>query len=163
MALTQERLRELLDYDPETGVFRNKVARSNVPAGSVAGSLTQSGYVRISVDDVSYRAHRLAWLWMTGEWPRAFVDHRDTDKANNRWSNLREASKSQNGANRPVQANSRSKLKGAHFTKANGKWMSLIQHHGRKLYLGYFPTAEEAHAAYAAAAKNIYGEFARAV
>lgn len=162
MPVSQERLKELFHYDPETGVFRRLVNVANVKAGTTAGSLRDTGYIAISVDNRLYRAHVLAWLWMTGELPAKFIDHIDADKANNRWSNLRAATKSQNGANRPAQANSKSKLKGAYFYPANGRWQSTIQRDGKTIYLGYFDTAEQAHAAYCVASQKLYGEFARA-
>jgi hypothetical protein len=159
--VTLARLKELLAYDPETGVFTRRIATANVAAGSIAGCAKRA-YVMISIDGRLYRAHHLAWLYMTGEWPTHYIDHRDMDKRNNAWRNLRAASKSENGANRPAQANNRSQLKGAYFYKASGRWQSTIQKNGRTIYLGYFDSAEDAHAAYCTAASEIYGEFARA-
>lgn len=162
MTITPERVRELLDYDPETGFFYNRMARANVPAGSAAGSMTSHGYIRISVDDKSYRAHRLAWLWMTGRWPKAFVDHRDTNKSNNRWSNLREATKSQNMANTHLQNNNKTGCKGVYFYKAYSKYAAQIWKDGQQTFLGYFDTFEQAKVAREHAARRLFGDFARA-
>ncbi len=164
--VTLERLKEVLDYDPATGLFRWKVKRCNVEAGQVAGHHKGPRYIRINIDLVSYRAHILAWLYMTGEWPPRFIDHRDTDKANNRWENLRLATKSQNMANMPAPKSNRSGFKGVSRYRAGdsyGKpWQAGISKDGKRMSLGHFATPEEAHAAYAAAAEKFFGEFARA-
>lgn len=163
--LTQKRVRELLDYDPETGLLRWKVNRSNVAAGSVAGCEKRT-YVMLSVDDTLYRAHRVIWLWMTGSWPKSFVDHKDLNKKNNAWGNLREATKSDNQANMPPSRANTSGLKGASRYRAGEKygkpWQSSISKHGKTYHLGHFATAEQAHEAYMAAAERMFGEFARA-
>src|SRR4051812_10516942 len=109
--LTQERLKELLSYDPLTGVFLWLEDRGGKRAGDVAGC-EKRVYTLISVDDQIYRAHHLAWLYMTGEWPDPFVDHRDLNKHNNIWTNLREATKSQNQANIGLIKSNKSGFKG---------------------------------------------------
>lgn len=165
MALTQERLKELLDYNPSTGDFFWRVDRGGKRAGDRAGCKKRL-YVAISVDDQIYRAHLLAWLWMTGEFPALFIDHRDLDKHNNAWSNLREATKSQNQANTGLIATNASGLKGVSRYRAGeraGKpWQATIQKNGKSIFLGHFATKEAAHAAYVAAAEKHFGEFARA-
>lgn len=160
MAITQSRLKELLDYDPETGVFQRKVATSNTKAGEIAGCKKRV-YVIISVDNKLYRAHRLAWLWMTGLWPEQFLDHINMDKHDNRWINLRAATKSQNMANRGPQRNNTSGFKGVVYYKQYKNWVSNIWKEGKLHHIGYFNTAQEAHAAYSAAAIRLFGEFAR--
>lgn len=166
MELTQGRLRELLDYCPETGVFTRKVRAANVPAGAVAGCLRPSGYLVISIDDKLRRAHQLAWLYMTGEWPPRFLDHRDLNKSNNRWVNLRLATKSQNQANIGLTKSNASGLKGVSRYRAGEKygkpWQAGIGKDGKTFHLGHFPTKEDAHAAYCEAANKLFGEFARA-
>jgi hypothetical protein len=165
MALTQERLKELLTYDPETGLFYWLVDRGSIKAGAVAGCRKRT-YIAISVDDVIYRAHHLAWVYMTGRWPEPFVDHRDLNKHNNAWVNLREATKSQNQANVGIIASNKSGLKGVSRYRAGeryGKpWQACIGVNGKSKHLGHFATKEEAHAAYCEAASEIFGEFARA-
>lgn len=160
--LTLARLRELLAYDPETGVFTWRVNRGAKRAGDVAGNKNcVLGYVLIGIDYRTYLAHRLAWLYMTGEWPADEVDHWDLDGANNRWVNLREATKGENGANRPAPANNTSGYKGVYWHARAGRWMAQIMKNQRSLYLGLHDTREEAAAAYLAAASKEFGEFAR--
>ena len=160
--LTQECLRELLHYDPNTGIFSWRVARSNrVKIGDPTGCQKQCGahlYLVISIGTRVYYAHRLAWLYMTGEWPERDVDHEDRNGLNNRWSNLREATRSQNNANRCVDSRNRFGLKGVRKSKNGKRFTTVVD--GR--YAGTFDTPDEAHAAYVAKAAEVFGEFARA-
>jgi hypothetical protein len=163
--LTAERLRELLDYDPATGVFTWRVRAGRSAAGREAGWIQRYRkvdieYRDIRVDGRTYRAHRLAFLWMTGSFPDCLVDHRDGDGLNNRWRNLRCASHAQNHQNRRMDSRNSCGLKGV---ERNGPGYSArIGVNGTRLYLGYFDTPEAAHAAYVAAAQHHFGEFARA-
>jgi len=163
--LTQERLKQLLRYDPETGLFYWLEDRGGRKAGDVAGC-TKRNYTGISVDDKIYRAHLLAWFYMTGRWPDSFLDHKDLNKHNNAWGNLREATKSQNMANVGVIKSNKSGLKGVSRYRAGesyGKpWQAGIQKDGKRKHLGHFATKEEAHAAYCVAAEKMFGEYARA-
>lgn len=165
MDLTQERLKELLEYSPSTGLFFWLQDRGGKRAGDIAGCKKRT-YIVISVDDHIYRAHHLAWLYMTGEWPDPFVDHRDTNKHNNAWDNLRLATKSQNQANIGLIKSNASGLKGVSRYAAGeryGKpWQACIGKDGKTKHLGHFATKEEAHAAYCEAAERLFGEFARA-
>ncbi len=160
--ITTERLREVLAYDPDTGVFTWRVARGRQSAGAVAGSLNGSGYLLIRIDRRSYPAHRLAFVYMTGAWPENEIDHMNLDRADNRFENLREATHSQNMANGRRRSNNTSGLKGAHWRKRNRRWQAQIRVAGRKKHLGYFDTPEEANAAYREAATQHFGKFARA-
>ncbi len=161
--VTADRLRELLSYDPSTGLFTWLLSTGNrAPVGAVAGSVGK-GYVDIRIDQRLYKAHRLAWLYMTGEWPEQQIDHRDLNRANNRWDNLRVATNSQNHANTRAQSNNRSGFKGVSWSKAANKWMAQIVRDRCHTYLGLFDTPEDAHAAYCVAAERLFGEFARAV
>src|SRR5690606_34614864 len=101
--LTQQRLKELLYYDPETGIFTRLVGRSGprARAGDVAGSDNGKGYIRIYVDGRPYKAHRLAWFYMHGEWPEE-IDHRNGERADNRLSNLRPVTRQQNNLNQSI-------------------------------------------------------------
>lgn len=159
-----DRLRELLSYDPDTGLFVWRVnKRGHRKTGDIAGSLDKSGYWIIRLDQRNYPAHRLAWLYMTGEWPAHHIDHRDLDKANNRWANLRQATVSQNLANRRKYKNNQSGFKGVIWHARDKRWRADIRKNGKGYFLGNFRTPEEAHAAYRVAAERLYGEFARAL
>jgi HNH endonuclease/AP2 domain len=160
--ITRARLRDLLHYDSETGEFRwrKRLSRST-HAGDAAGTPEGSGYRKITIEGRQYAAHQLAWLYMTGKWCSVIIDHRDGDRSNNRWANLRRATQSQNCANRSRHRNNRSGFKGVTRTDS-GRWRAGIQKNGRGYNLGLFATPQEAHAAYAAAARKLFGEFARA-
>lgn len=153
---------DYLDYDAATGIFTWRVDRNNrVKAGSRAGSVDAGGYVIIPVNRKNYKAHRLAWLYVNGEWPRGPIDHINCDKTDNRIANLREATPAENAANRPRRSNGRSGFKGVSWCSREGKWVASIRHDGRHRHLGYFTDAAEAHAVYAEAARTTFGEFAR--
>lgn len=164
--LTQARLKSLLNYEPATGVFTWLVWRPNgVKVGSEAGAIHQSGYRRIKLDGRAYAASRLAWLYMTGVWPEASVDHRDTNRLNDAWSNLRAATHAENMRNTSVQKGKAVPLKGVHLKRDAARvkpWGAVIRVGGVLKHLGYFRHAEEAHAAYAQAAHANFGQFARA-
>lgn len=158
--LTAERLRALVSYDQSTGVFIRLLTRAaNAQSGSVAGWSRADGRRRILIEGRYYYAHRLAWLYMTGEWPTAQIDHINGDPADNRFINLREATRTQNCANIGLPRHNTSGLKGT--TAVKGRWQAQIQVGGKKIYLGKYATKEEAHAAYLSAAKTAFGEFAR--
>lgn len=163
--LTQARLKSLLNYEPETGVFSWLVNRPNgVKIGDEAGRISAAGYRLIKIDGRAYTGARLAWLYMTGEWPSNLIDHADTDKSNNAWVNLRAASYAENIRNRHVQRNTRSGLKGVHYAPTRTsykKWAAHIRVEGVLKHLGYFAQPEEAHAVYAKAAESFFGQFAR--
>lgn len=153
---------EFIAYDPATGVFTNKKQRRRSKIGDVLGTISADGYVRITFRYKHYLGHRLAWRLMTGAWPSDDVDHRDLDRSNNRWANLRIATQSQNSANAPLTCRNTSGFKGVSFEKRRGLYQAYIGVSGRQVNLGYFKTAEEAHAAYKIAATKHFGEFARA-
>lgn len=150
--LTQERLKEVLHYAPETGVFTWKAQTSNrIRVGDVAGCTTHYGYRSIRVDGSRHRAHRLAYLYVHGEHPDGMLDHHDQDKGNNRISNLRPATKSQNALNTGLQANNTSGHKGVVWHKRDGKWLARITINKKHHHLGLFANVEEAVAARKAA------------
>lgn len=165
-SITAKRVREMIIYDPNTGRFTWKISRHGPRSkiGDEAGSVhrSTSGYRTLCLDGVVYHANRIAWLYMTGEWPSGVVDHKDLDRANNRWSNLRDADWSQSRINTPVGKNNTSGLKGVSKRKDRDKWYASISFQGKQFCLGYFETAQEAHAAYMTRAQELYGEFARA-
>jgi len=157
--LTARRLQELLSYDPGTGLFTWKVTFSRAKLGKVAGSFDSDGYHKIQIDGRVYRGHRLAWLYMTGEWPESEIDHRDLDRSNNRWDNLRPATHSQNQMN--TRPRGVSGIKGVRWHGRDRVFRATIWLNGRAVQLGAFATAEAAAAAYAVAARQHFGEFAR--
>ncbi len=168
MALTAARLRELLDYDPETGVFKVRTKwHRNVVVGREWGTLEpKTRYVRLSIFGQRYFAHRLAWLHVYGEWPKNQIDHINATKNDNRICNLREATPSQNAGNRVMQlAGGRCNTTGFkgiwRHNSARHPWVAEIRVSGTKHYLGAFETREQAHAAYCEAAVRFHGEFAR--
>lgn len=156
--LTAQRLRELLNYDPETGVFtRAKVTCNKVKIGDVAGSLHHNGYIHIRVLGVIQAAQRLAWMYMTGKFPDGQIDHINGIKYDNRWSNLRDITQQTNLENQRVAyANNKSKLLGVDFRPKLGKWAAQIQVKGVKHYLGLHNTPEDAHAAYTDAKRKLH-------
>lgn len=159
--ITQRELKELLHYNPDTGHFTWAKGRQGVAAGSRAGTATPKGYIRIQLRKKNWMAHRLAWLWMTGEWPAAEVDHKDTDRGNNRWDNLRLATHTENQWNTGVRADNVSGSKGVTRPRGRTRWHAYITEGGRRRFLGSFPTVEEANQAAIAARQAAHGEFAR--
>jgi hypothetical protein len=160
--ITQRRLRDLLSYDPETGIFRWRVSRGKAKSGAVAGSINKStGYRIIMLFGRRYKAHRLAWFYMKGEWPVDKIDHRNTIRNDNRFKNLREATAAGNQHNSGRRRNNRSGYKGVDFKAGCGKWRAAITVNSRQMHLGYFTDIDAAAAAYAAAAAQYHGEFAR--
>lgn len=159
--LTQSRLRELLSYDPETGIFTWRVSRGKAIAGGAAGVLDTNGYIRITVDGVLHSAHRLAWLHVTGNWPDTQIDHRNLDRSDNRIDNLRHAQPSQNCHNQGIRITNRSSVKGVYFHRASGKWEARCAVRGRNHYLGRYTDIELAEFIVQEFRLTHYGEFAR--
>jgi hypothetical protein len=156
--LTAARLRELLNYDPETGIFTRRVDvhGGRYKAGDVVGNINR-GYVETSVDRQTYCAHRLAFLYMTGEWPKHYVDHRNLVRSDNRWANLREATPRLNQENKiKANAGNRSGYLGVTKQSTGHTFMAKIKSMGVERYLGNFKTAEEAHQAYLSAKRRLH-------
>ena len=170
--LTASLARSLLEYSPESGEFtwRLRSGESHADrifnsrfAGKRAGCVdgrSRYRYIRIRGWGI-YAEHRLAWLIQTGEWPQHEVDHADGDATNNRFTNLRAATRGENGANRGVQKNSKSGRKGVYWCPDRGLWAAEIRSGGVRRHLGRFDTVDRAAEAYAAAAAALHGEFAR--
>lgn len=157
-----DQLRSLLDYDAETGALRWRSHRANVTAGRVAGHITARGEAKIRIDGRLYLVHRIIWKMMTGNDPVGVIDHRNLQKSDNRWANLRLASPAQNNANSLVRSHSELGVKGV--TRSDTKserYQAVIRVKGKAISLGSFGTIEEASQAYQAAARKYYGEFAR--
>src|ERR1019366_2534525 len=109
--ITQQRLLELLHYEPSNGQFTWKVHRHRCRPGAIAGCREDLGYIRIGVDGCYYRAHRLAFLYMTGQFSKGEVDHMNLDKSDNRWANLRAATRSENMGNQKRPSHNTSGIK----------------------------------------------------
>ena len=163
MTLTLERLKELLHYDPETGVFTRRVRRSNSMPGTIAGTLLKTGHISISIDSVQYLASRLAVLYMTGEWPKDQVDHVNMNTQDNRYCNLRGATQSENLGNRRVRPDSSTGVKGVFPHHKSGRFRAKISYDNIQYHIGYYDTVEKATEAYRIAAEAIFGKFARVV
>lgn len=161
--LTQHQLKEMLSYNPVTGEFIWLKLPYNMVGltGTCAGCIYANGYRYIQIGNRAFRTGRLAWLYMTGEWPTKLVDHKDLNKSNDAWNNLRLATDSQNGANKGLASNNTSGTKGVRFEASRGKWRAQITINGRSKNLGRYPTREEAMSAYERAAVAAWGEFAR--
>ena len=150
--ITAERVREVLDYDPETGIFTRKVRLAHRhQVGDVAGQKHTKGYVLIGVDSELYYAHRLAWLHYYGYWPIDQIDHINRDKADNRISNLRDVTNAENHRNRSANSNNKSGHLGVYWVKRTGRWEAAITVNWVKIPLGQYDQLEDAIAARKAA------------
>lgn len=151
--LTQERLKELLHYGPETGVFTRVGIRRGYRTGTIAGHQNKLGYVSIRMDDELYQAHRLAYLYMTASWPVGVVDHINGRCSDNRWSNLRDTTVSVNAQNQKrARVDNKVGLLGVH--SIGKRFRSVIKTSGKQTYLGIFDTPDQAHQAYLTAKRN---------
>lgn len=149
-SVTLERLKEQLVYNPATGLFTwNKT-------GLTAGSMHGSGYIVIRVDGLIYQAHRLAVFYMTGVWPEQDTDHRDRNKSNNVWSNLRVAARMENTQNQDIRKNNKSGYIGVDWHKASNKWRARINAYGKTVVIGYFHDPKEASDAYQEYKRNLH-------
>lgn len=159
--MNQVFLHRVLDYDLETGIFTWLVSSGSAKPGKIAGCYSDDGYIRIRIGGTLYLAQRLAWLYVTGNWPDNQIDHEDGIKGNNSWDNLRDATNSQNQMNRTNAINNQSGYKGVHFCNTREMWIARLQRDNVVYHLGEYETADEAGAAYEVAAKIHFGEFAR--
>lgn len=160
--LTAELLRQELSYDPDTGEFvRRKKSKGRQPQKCNVGTISPHGYQQIRVLYTRYHAHRLAWLYVHGDWPSGYLDHINGDTLDNRMENLRVVTKAQNSANQGKQCRNTSGHKGVYWDKNRGKWTVQIGVNRRYKYLGRYDTVEEAAQAYAKGAALLHGEFAR--
>lgn len=170
--LNQTRLRELFDYNQLTGefVFRERAAHEFATPraaaifktkclGKTAGWRHAAGYVAIKIDAGTYLAHRLAWLWVTGDWPTEEIDHINGNRADNRLTNLRAVSKLENSHNQSLRVTNKSGATGVFFETRRQRWLATILNQGKATHLGYFQTFDEACAARKGAEKVL--KFAR--
>ncbi|MCM2503897.1 HNH endonuclease [Aureimonas altamirensis] len=157
--ITQAELNELLTYNPTTGEFHWKqTSPARSKKGNVAGSVDAKGYRVIAIRGHSYYAHRLAWRMVTGNWPTDCIDHINRIRDDNAWANLREATRAENLRNRSLYKNNKSGYKGV-YRYAEGSFGASVNLDGKRYFLGLFPTAEAAYAAYLGAARVYHGEF----
>jgi hypothetical protein len=159
--LTQERLKELLSYDPVTGVFIWNVHRHRTQPGDIAGT-PQYGYVLIGIEQRKYAAHRLAWLYVKGEWPKGQIDHRNRNRADNRIGNLRLATHSDNMQNALLRKDNTSGMKGVYWVKRRKRWIGVVTARKVVHHLGYFKEFEDAKAAVLESRERLHGDFAAA-
>lgn len=147
-SLTQSQLKELLHYDPDTGIFTNKVFRGpKALKNAEVGCINSKGYLTLNIKLKNYKCHRLAWLYIYGVWPKDQIDHINQNKIDNRIANLREVTKSQNGQNTSLRADNTSGHKGVSWSKGHRKWQAQIKVNNVYLYLGYFDNLDGAVAA----------------
>lgn len=160
--LTTQRLREVVDYNPVTGVFiwKSILKRSRRKVGEVAGYVGKDS-IYISIDGVTYRAHHLAWLYVHGVLPEKNLDHKNVNFTDNSIANLRPCNQSQNLANTRIRKNSISGFKGVSWIPEKKKWRANVMFNGKNRFLGYFDNAEKAAEAYRIGAAKYFGEFAR--
>ena len=168
--LSAEQLRETVHYDPDTGRFTWRVRPSRwspIHIGDVAGKLNSEGYIELQIARRRYKAHRLAWLWMTGALPTHELDHKNRDRADNRWQNLREATPSQNRQNKCVAKRSFTGVKGVHLHRSRPgmgqtHWVAQARANGVCRRVRCYGFLDEAAEIYANLAKELHGEFFRA-
>ena len=151
--LSAQYVRRIITYNPKTGRFTRDGKRAGF-------THKKDGYVRIKINQISYLAHRLAWLYVTGKWPKHEVDHIFGNRSDNRWKFLRNATDAQTAANVGKRANSLHSLKGIAMQK-NGRWMARIRVNKKLIYLGTYDTPQQAHRVYRKAARTNFGEYAR--
>jgi hypothetical protein len=159
--ISQAQLKEVLEYNPDTGLFTRikSIGSSNRKVGNVAGYKKDVGYITIKINRKLYKAHRLAYLYMTGKFPENSIDHINHIKHDNRWINLRDATNSQNHANQVKPKNNTSGYKGVCWNKQDKKWRAKIEYMYKDIHIGYYTTAEEASEAYKKKATELNGEF----
>lgn len=153
--LSRERLQEVLDYDPDTGIFKWKASRKGVTVGAVTGKTNSKGYRQIGIDMTLYLSHRLAWVYMTGVWSAKEIDHINGVKVDNRFINLREATATQNQQNSRSSRGS-SVFRGVSWSAYANKWNAKIRLNGKSQHLGYFEDENEAAEAYQSAQRRLH-------
>ncbi len=158
-----EDIGEYLKYDPDTGdvVWIKKPSlRANIRIGDKATNMDAKSYYVVGFKNSVYKLHRVIWFLQTGKQPIETIDHKDGNHTNNKWSNLREATKQENNRNRNKQRNNTSGFKGVSWLKSNNSWVAQATLDTNRVYLGCFATPELAHAAYCNFIEEYHKEFA---
>jgi hypothetical protein len=158
--LTHCMLKEILRYNRKTGLFTWKKHRCSNIVGKTAGTLLGTGYIELSIFKTHYLAHRVAWFYVNGAWPKAGIDHRDGVRSNNAFKNLREATQRENCRNKIIQKNCKSGIQGVCWDVEKCKWRAYVNVDGKHTHLGRFDSIEEAAVARKAGALLAHGEFA---
>lgn len=154
-------LKKWLHYSPLAGVFEWRRSGHAIRAGALAGSICKdTGYIEVRLRGKHYKAHHLAWFYMTGVWPESDIDHKDGDRTNNAFGNLRLATKSQNQWNKRLSKTSTSGVKGVSYDRPTRKWRATVGVDDKKVHVGLFKTKEEAEAAAREKRTELHGEFA---
>lgn len=159
--MDKSELDKILRYDAETGIFYWIDSRGPVKSGAEAGSLTDRSYISIGINGRYYLAHVLAWLTTTGEMPGSQLDHKDTNRINNRFDNLRLSTQLENTYNRSMMSNNRSGVKGVHWHAFSQRWRAVIGVKGKKIQVGAFESIDLAKEEITKARDKYHKEFAR--
>lgn len=156
--LTQKELKSRLSYDPGTGILTwiNKPNKS-ISAGREAGCLMPNGYRGIRVDGTLYYAHRLAWLYMHGEWPDPQIDHINRHRSDNRIGNLRRVTNAQNSINKRDNPPNMTGYRGVY--RCGVRYVAKIKKEGKQYYIGTYDTPREAHVAYCKKGREFFGKY----
>jgi hypothetical protein len=159
--LAHQRIRELFDYNQRTGQLIRKVNCRGASKGVVGCKNPSDGYLGVRIDKEYYQVHRVIWFWMTGNWPKCQLDHKNGARADNRWNNLREATNGQNSLNQGLRKDNTSGAKGITFDKNRNKYRVRISISGVSYMIGRYDTLEEAKEWRKLAEEEFYGEFAK--
>jgi hypothetical protein len=159
--ITQEFIKYLFHYNPETGIFTRRVNRASgkVKSGDEVGVISTHGYLFVGINHKKYALHRLAWLYMTGEMPNKHIDHINRTPLDNRWCNLREATNQENSFNCKLRHDNKSGHRGVSYNKLNKSWRVRANFNGVKTEIGSFKDKNDAILAYIEFAKKNFGEF----
>ena len=156
--LSQKRLKEVLDYNPETGVFIWKIYSGRIKVGYVAGNINKRGYATIGIDGEIYRSHRLAWFYVYGKWPDDQIDHINGQRSDNRICNLRDVTNQVNAQNlkRATRVKTSTNYLGVYKTTNIKPWRAQIDIDKKTRHIGYYKTPEEANEAYLKAKRMLH-------
>ncbi|MEQ1964368.1 HNH endonuclease [Xenorhabdus khoisanae] len=162
MKISRESLKELLDYNPDTGFFTwKKTVNRSALAGQKAGTVNSNGHIAIKISRRAYLAHQLAWLYMTGGWPAHEIDHMNVNGSDNRWCNLRQCTRTENEMNKGIRSDNTSGYKGVSWNKRAKKWMTKVKLNNKCVFSGYFDDIELADLAAREARDKYHGKFSR--